>query len=146
MAEPKLSVLGVYTPYIPEETYKEQWQVSESDEKTKEHFDKLVLIEAIAENLDGELDLSSVGQLIHFGELESFQCAYDEALLSADGQSLVKREMGCVNGTNSRRFAFYLHFYDPDRPLEWPHGKITCPPIEDIPDRLKRLVPYNACS
>jgi len=106
MSEPKLEVIGIYKPYISEETYREQWQVSGPDEETREHFDKLVLIEALAENIDGELDLGSTGQLIHFGDTESFQCAYDEGLLSSDGVTLIQRDMGCVNGTGQLRFAF----------------------------------------
>ena len=146
MSEPTLRILGVYRPYIPEETYQEQWHVTESDEETKEHFDKLVLIEAVADGIDGELDLVELGQSVMFDDSESFQCAYDEALLSTDGEVLIQRVIGCVNGTGPLRFAFYLHFYDSEKPLHWSHGEMDCPPIQPVPDRLKRLVPYNACS
>jgi hypothetical protein len=71
-SEPTLRILGVYRPHISEETYQEQWQVTESDEETKEHFDKLVLIEAVADGIDGELDLSDLGQSVMFEDFESF--------------------------------------------------------------------------
>jgi hypothetical protein len=48
MTEPTLTVIGVYRPLISEETWREQWQVTEDDNATREHFDGLVLIEAVA--------------------------------------------------------------------------------------------------
>lgn len=73
-------------------------------------------------------------------------CAYDEALLSSDGNHIIAREMNCIGGAGPLRFAFYLHYYDPDRPLHWSYGQVQCPPIRPVPVRLKSLVPYNACS
>lgn len=73
------------------------------------------------------------------------QVGYDEALLSADGETLIQRDMDCVNGTGPLRFAVYLHFYDPLRPLQWQGGEVRCPPIQEAPPRLMMLVPYNAC-
>ena len=59
---------------------------------------------------------------------------------------MIDRRMNCVFGTGSLRVAFYLHFYDAERPLDWTYGKVECPPIEPIPKRLKALVPYRACN
>jgi hypothetical protein len=144
MPEPSLRVLGIYRPYISEETYQEQWQVTESDDETKEHFEKLVLIEAIADELREPLRLDELGQEVIFGSLRSFQCAYDEALLTTDGEAVIQREFGCVKGTGPLRFAFYLHFYDPERPLNWSYGSVECPEIQPASERLRKLVPYNA--
>ena len=58
-----------------------------------------------------------------------FQCAYDEALLSSDGNSVIDRRMNSVFGTGSLRFAFYLRFYDAEHPLEWTYGEVECPPL-----------------
>ena len=41
MTEPKLTVIGVYRPLISEETWREQWQVTEDGNATREHFDGL---------------------------------------------------------------------------------------------------------
>jgi hypothetical protein len=49
---------------------------------------------------------------------DRFQCAYDEALLSPDGKIVLDKSMNCVKGSGLLRFAFYLHFYDANRPLE----------------------------
>jgi len=142
-----MTVLGVYYPYIPDDVYDEQWRVTGSDERTQEHFEKLVLIEALAENVNGKIRMEEVGQQYINGRYpDHFQCSYDEALLSADGELLIDRRMGCVFGTGPLRFAFYLHFYDLERPLSWSHGTVACPPVQPVSERLRRLIPYRACS
>jgi hypothetical protein len=59
---PKLTVLGVYRPVISPETWQEQWQVTGNDEATREHFDKLVLIEAVVEGLSEPFDMGAFGR------------------------------------------------------------------------------------
>jgi hypothetical protein len=114
---------------------------------TKAHFEGLVLIEAVVEHIDDRIKMAEMGQPYILGNYpDHFQCAYDEALLSSDGKSLIERRMGCVRGEGPLRFAFYLHFYDAARPLHWSYGQVKCPPVEPVPKRLKRLVPYNACT
>jgi hypothetical protein len=73
------------------------------------------------------------------------QVGYNEGLLSVDGESLIQRQMGCVRGTGPLRFAVYLHLYDPERPLKWQAGEVTCPLVQDAPVRLMMLMPYTAC-
>ena len=140
-------MLGVYRPQISAETWQEQWQVTEDDDATRAHFDTLVLIEAIVE------DLAEPFEMIRFGQMQAefpddpryMQVGYDEGLLSADGETLIQREMHCVRGSGALRFAVYLHLYDPRRPLLWQGGEVMCPPVEEIPVRLSLLMPYNAC-
>jgi hypothetical protein len=55
MADPQLTVLGVYRPQISAETWQEQWNVTADDEETQHHFAHLALIEAVVENLPGPL-------------------------------------------------------------------------------------------
>jgi hypothetical protein len=147
MANPKIIVLGVYKPQIPSAVYRKQWQVTGSDRATDAHFEKLVLIEATVSNIDARFKMRDLGQTVDIpGFPRQFQCAYDEALLSSDGNTLIDRRMKCVYGTGELRFAFYLHFYDPQRPLDTPYGQVECPPTQPIPDRLGGLVPYRACT
>jgi hypothetical protein len=47
MTEPTVTVLGVYRPLLSEETWREQWQVTEDDNATREHLDGLVFYESI---------------------------------------------------------------------------------------------------
>jgi len=148
MAQPRLTVLGVYRPIISREAWKEQWEVTADDEHTKEYFDKLVLIEAIVQGLDESFDMSMFGQINpEFpDDLSRMFVGYDEGLLSADGETLIDRNMDCVHGTGPLRFAVYLQYYDPDRPLQWQLGEVMCPPVQEVPLRLMMLMPYNACS
>ena len=147
MTEPRIEVLGVYKPFISDDVYQEQWQVTGSDEDTKSHFDQLVLIEAFAHNVGDSLKKELMGQQPSpIVDPKYFQCAYDEALLSDDGETLIQRRMNCVHGTGTLRFAFYLHLYDPESPLTTCYGDVTCPPIQAVPARLMMLVPYDACS
>jgi len=144
---PSIVIVGVHKPDIPVRVYREQRRVTGSDEQTKAHFKDLVLIEAVVEQIDDRFKMGEMGQPYVLGNYpDHFQCAYDEALLSPDGETVIERSMRCVKGEGSLRLAFYLHFYDATRPLHWSYGKVQCPPIEPIPKRLKRLVPYRACT
>ena len=148
MTGPRLTIIGVYRPQISAETWQEQWNVTADDDQTREHFNKLVLIEAIVEGLAKPFDMSQFGQM----QADSpkyprhMQVGYDEGRLSFDGETLIQRKMKCVHGTGPLRFAVYLHLYDPERPLLWQGGEVMCPPVEDMPVRLLLLMPYNACS
>lgn len=147
MPSPSIIVLGVYKPDIPADVYQKQWKVTGSDERTKAHFKNLVLIEAVAEWIDGRFRMIEMGQPYRLGDYpDNFQCAYDEALLSSDGRTVIERNMNCVKGGGPLRFVFYLHYYDADRPLHWSYGQVHCPPTEPVPRRLKYLVPYRACT
>jgi hypothetical protein len=124
-----------------------QWQITGDDAQTREHFDKLVLIEAVVEGLSEPFEMIKLGQMQSEVPNDSsrMQVGYDEGLLSSDGETLIQREMDCVRGSGRLRFAVYLHLYDPQKPLLWQCGEVTCPPVEDAPVRLSLLMPYNAC-
>jgi len=148
MPEPKLTILGVYKPHISIETWQKQWAVTADDDHTRDHFARLVLIEALVENLDEPFDMGELGQMqLEFpDDPKRMQVGYDEGLLSMDGEVLIERDMNCVKGSGPLRFAVYLHLYDPNRPLKWQLGEVVCPPIQEVPVRLSMLMPYNACS
>jgi hypothetical protein len=147
MAASRLTVLGVYRRQISVEQWQQQWEVMGNDAATREHFEKLVLIEALVEELDEPFDMGKLGQM--HAEFQScpnhMQVGYDEGLLSYDGETLIQREMNCVHGSGPLRFAVYLHFYDPERPLLWQKGEVKCPPLEEVPVRPSLLMPYTAC-
>ncbi len=147
MPTPCITILGVYKPEISGSVYREQWKVTASDERTNAHFKNLVLSEAVVEQIGDRLKMGELGQPYTLGDYpDHFQCAYDEALLSPDGESVIERSSRSVKGEGPLRFAFYLHFYDVNRPLHWSYGQAQCPPIEPVPRRLKKLVPYRACT
>ena len=145
MIQPYLKVKGVYRPVIGAQTWREQLQVTGSDEATWEHSRSLVLIEAVVEGLRDPFDFCKFGQFDagHLEDQREMQVGYDEGLLSADGEALIEREVDCVRGNGPLRFAVYLHQYDPSLPLQWEFGRVTTP-IQDVPPRLMMLMPYNA--
>jgi len=148
MREPRLEVIGIYRPRISKKIWKEQWRVTGDDAQTNDHFGALVLIEALVADLDGAFEMGKLGQMYPQSSKYSthMQVGYDEGLLSTDGKALLERKMNCVHGAGTLRFAVYLHFYDPSRPLLWQGGEVNCPQIQDVPIRLRRLMPYRACS
>ena len=145
---PSLTILGVYRPEIDLETWREQWAVTRDDDATCEHFRTLVLIEAVVDGITDKFDLCKFGQLQPATERypSHMQVAYDEGLLSGDGETLIDRRINCVHGSGPLRFAVYLHMYDPTQPLLWQGGQVTCPSIQDAPLRLLNLMPYRACN
>lgn len=125
--------------------YRLRWLVTGDDQKTDEHFKDLVLIEGFIHNADSKLKLRDFGQQPLFDpNPRSFQVPCSEALLSVDGATLIQQKRGCIHGAGTLRFAFYLHFYDPTRPLMTSYGEILCPPVKPVPVRLSLLVPYRA--
>jgi hypothetical protein len=149
---PRLEILGVYRPLVSAETWREQWRITDNDDLTRAHFEKLVLIEAEVEGLTEPLKMGRFGQMQPKGPAYTggpaypshMQCGYDEGVLSLDGEALVERKMNCIHGTGRLRFGVYLHYYDPEKQLLWEFGEVTCPPVADAPVRLLTLLPYRA--
>lgn len=154
MSQPRLEILGVYRPLIGTDTWQEQWTNTGNNEATQAHFERLVLIEAVVEGLTERFKMGKFGQMRPTGPVypdgpefpSHMQVGYDEGLLSSDGEVLIRRRMNCVQGTGRLRFAVFLHFYDPNRPLQWEFGEVNCPPIQEVPVRLTLLMPYRACT
>ena len=84
MSEPRLTILGVYRPVVDAQTWREQCQVTGNDEATREHFRRLVLIEAIVEGMT-TLKFATFGQMQanRPDDGRYMQVGYDEGLLSA---------------------------------------------------------------
>jgi len=59
-----LKILGVYRPVISAKTWRGQFRVTGDEPFTKEHVEKLVLIEAVVEELTGRFDFSKFGQVL----------------------------------------------------------------------------------
>ncbi len=103
----------------------------------------LVLVEAIISDVDDRFDAADFTQEMEQAPKGTWQVAYDESLLSADGCSLFLRGAGCATGVASARVCFYFHFYDPTKPMKWTYGEFHCSPVEPIAMRLANLVPYR---
>ena len=102
----------------------------------------LALIEVVVSGADERFDVGDFTQEMEFAEEETWQVAYDEAFLSPDGLSLVRRDIGCADAVSGGRICFYFHLYDPGRPMLWTYGEFLCPAPVPIPEHLAALVPY----
>jgi hypothetical protein len=72
-----------------------------------------------------------------------WQVAYDEAVLSFDGNSVIANRIGCAKGIREARIAFYFHYYDPTRPMRWTYGQFFAPAVPAIDPGLAQLLPYQ---
>jgi hypothetical protein len=104
----------------------------------------LVLFEALLDRLDERFSIDDFTQEMPEVPPKAWQSAYDEAVLSSDGWQLLVRKPRCTRGLKSGRIAFYFHFYDPYQPMRWSYGTFATPPVADIPERLRILMPYSA--
>lgn len=147
MADPSIEVLGVYRLFVTDEIFEAQLPMYGDEEECRHHFSCVVLIEAIAKDLDDRFDVGAFTQSNPNYPGGYSQVAYDEALLSLDGEVLISRKPFCMRnvGSGPVRFAFYLHFYDEALPLLWSYGSAASPPIQEMPIRLQMLVPYRPC-
>ena len=64
---------------------------------------------------------------------EYWQVAWDERTLNATGDEETSEPPGDVEGTV--RFAFFLHYLDPSRPLLTPFGPVSLPEPSNRPER-----------
>ena len=147
-----LEILGVYRPIVTKVLFEEQKKLYGNEHETREHFEKLVLIEAMVRGC-ADWDIDDFRQ-----ETPDYSCqiAYAAALLTTDGsrvimqandhifggRSILQRKGGFASDT-VMRCAFFLHCYDPQLPVRWTHGEVQGPPPETITDRLRKMMPYS---
>jgi len=63
--------------------------------------------------------------------------------LSENGDSVVSDdEFGPPPG-GAIRLAFFLHFFDPRKPLQTSYGDVPVPPPVEMPERLRWLFRYE---
>jgi hypothetical protein len=103
----------------------------------------LVLFEITVDDLDERFRIGDFTQEMPGAPAKAWQCAYDEALLTADGSQVIARKSTCTRGLQSGRIAFYFHYYDPSQTMKWTYGEFSGPAVQVIPERLWNLVPYS---
>ena len=102
-----------------------------------------VLFEITVDNLDERFGIGDFTQEMPEAPMKAWQRAYDEALLSADGTQVIARKSTCTHGVQSGRIAFYFHYYDPLKTMQWTYGQFSGPAVQLVPERLWNLVPYS---
>jgi hypothetical protein len=154
MANP-IQVLGVYRlPVTPklvsaqaDELYGPASKLSavqrrEAEREAREQLESVALIECLVLNPDETFDVGDFTQPQPGVDRSSWQAAYEEAFLSADGEERLDVQWGDLPKENVFRVAFYLHFWNQYAPLVTSYGELTCPAVSDMPERLQRLAPF----
>jgi hypothetical protein len=110
----------------------------------REELESIVLVEARITGCAGTADLGGWGQSGSGVRILSpdDQAAYAEMFLSDDGSSVVSDYLLPEN-TEAVRVVFWLHFYDPARPIVTSFGPVYPPDPSPMPERLSRLVTYE---
>jgi hypothetical protein len=142
---PTLTILGVYWLHVTPEIFAAQLPMYCDQEQCRDHFSAVALIEAVASEDDERFSLSDFTQPNPAYPHGAAQAPWDEGLLSSDGETLLVRKMDCVNGNGPLRFAFYMHYWNPELPLRWTYGEVLCPAPQPMPVRLELLMPYHPC-
>ena len=149
MSKPNIKGLAVYKIKLTTELLEEGMEakyggLNLSDKqrewakrKVIEEITSAVLIELLVTSPDDRFNLSDVHQP------SSDQTAYDEVYLSEDGQSVIPTRYSKVPKGEFIRVGFYLHNFDPDKPLVTSYGVIELPPVQDMPEYLQKLIPYR---
>ena len=142
---PTLTVLGVYQLDITPELFAKQLLMYGDEARCRDHLSSVVLIEAVASDFDERFNLSHFTQPNPGYPHGTAQAPWDEGLLSNDGEVLSARKINCVRGRGPLRFAFYMHYWNPQLPLRWTYGEVFCPAPQPMPVRLEILMPYRPC-
>jgi hypothetical protein len=150
MSQPSIECLGVYT--VPcnqvvwrediDGYYRSRGLLSET-QAYRARLVAIVLVEVMISGADSSFDVGQFRQPMDMAPAGAAQVAYDEALLSSDGQSVIRRQQGCADGLTEGRICFFLHHYDPNRPIGWTYGEFNCPPPKPIIGRLAGMMPYQ---
>lgn len=148
MPQPNIKALAVYriqlSPELLEEALEAKYgglrmSATESElarEQIIEEISSVALIELLVSNPDDHFNLSD------FHQPGSDQAAYNEVYLSKDGQSVIPTRYFEVPKDEVFRVGFYLHYFDPEKPLVSSYGLVDLPPIQEMPDYIFTLIPY----
>ncbi len=91
--EPTLTILSVYRLDVTPEIFAPQLPMYGDDEKCRDHFASVVLIEAVVSGVDERFTLSDFIQSNPAYPHGAAQVPWDEGLLSSDGEALLRREV-----------------------------------------------------
>ncbi|MFP4474720.1 MAG: hypothetical protein ACLFOY_04120 [Desulfatibacillaceae bacterium] len=154
MTGPTVEVLGVYKlPITDELVDKAVAKYSATDttpsardvmvELVTDELAATVLFEIRVLNVDRPPEMDNFCQPDYEVDPENFQVAYSPVFLSPDGETVLATDPAQLGRADEYRVAFYLHFFQPDMPLDTGFGKVLFPRTKDMPDRLKKLAPYK---
>jgi hypothetical protein len=154
MAQPTIEVLGVYSLPVTDELLQEQTDIlhgsdisgderRNAERQCREQLESTVLVEVLVRGRDKRFDVGGFSQPQDGVPRENWQAAWAEAYLSEDGQSLLVERWGSPPKVDSFRVAFFIHCWIAAKPLLTSYGEVACPAVKKMPERLRKLVPYE---
>jgi hypothetical protein len=154
LIRPQLEVLGVYRLSVTPKLLDQQFESLNGYAKStpqegrlrvhcKRQLESVVLIEVIVKNRDDNFQIGDFTQEQEGRPRDGWQAPWGAKILAEGGESLVETRWNQLPQDKDLRLAFYLHYYQPDKPLLTSYGERNCPPVEAMPARLRRLVPFE---
>jgi hypothetical protein len=154
MPGPTIQVLGVYALPVTKELLQMQTDLlfgadltgearQEAERKCREQLLSTVLVELLVRHRDDRFQSSDFCQPRDGVEENRWQVAWAEAYLSLDGESRLEARWPDQPDANDFRVAFFIHYWEHNRPLLSSYGELRCPAVREMPERLRRLVPYE---
>jgi len=152
MTQPRIDILGVYRLEITDELLRGQMDIlygsqpnrpAEAERQCREQLESVVLVEALVSNRDERFDVGDFTQSNPNMPRENWQAPWAEAYLAPDGESLLVERWSVAPADDPLRMAFFIHYWNTDRPLQTSYGDVQCSRPQPMPERLKRLVPYE---
>jgi hypothetical protein len=154
MNGPQVKVLGVYRLPLTEELFRLQFsklygypmskaEHAQAERWCREQLSSVVLVEAMVRNRDDTFDVGEFVQPQEGVPAEDWQVAWAEAYLTLDGEALAVERWADPPPSGDLRIAFFMHYWQSDKPLYSSYGEVPCPTVKEMPERLARLVPYE---
>ena len=149
MSAPQIDILGVYRLLVTEDLFREQYEIlyrdpdPEAEKQCREQLSSIVLVEVLVSERDDKFKLRHFTQPQEGVPEANWQTPWAEAYLTPDGEALAVQRWRKPPGTGDLRIAFFLHYWQPDKALRCSYGDIRCPTVQEMPERLRRLVPYE---
>lgn len=109
-----------------------------------EGVDSVNLIEIIIKEEINEFDPSELTQEIRGQDKLDWQTAYNEKYLNTNGTKIIGDDIERPKNLVSFRVVFFFHFLDVSKPLISQYGLMDLIEIEELPERLKKLIEYES--
>lgn len=139
------SLLNKLSPELLEEAMDDKYggldlseaQIESAKREVVDEISSAVLIKLLISNPDERYNLSD------FHQPDSDQAAYEEVYLTEDGQSIIPTRYLEIPKEKVFQVGFYLHFYNPQKPLITSYGLVELPLVQEMPESVQKLIPYH---
>jgi hypothetical protein len=149
MRAPQIDILGVYRLPVTEELFREQYEILygepdlRAEQQCRQQLTSVVLIELLVKERDEGFYVGQFTQPQEGVPEANWQVPWAEVYLTPDGEALAVPRWGEPPQTRDLRIAFFFHYWQPEIALSCSYGDFQCPAVQEMPERLRRLVPYE---